>query len=203
MPKRILSGVVVSSNSNKTITVDVTRRIKHKLYKKIIRQTKKYHAHDENNEFNVGDTVSIIESKPISKLKKWKVISNTGEKFMIQMQSKLFVADNSGARKIQCIKVLGGSKRRSASIGDIIVVSIKDALPRAKVKKGDVYKAVIVRTSKDFKRSDGSAIRFDKNAAVLLDKQEEPIATRIFGPVTRELRSKKFMKIISLAPEVI
>ena len=122
---------------------------------------------------------------------------------MIQMQSKLFVADNSGARTIQCIKVLGGSKRRSASIGDIIVVSIKDALPRAKVKKGDVYKAVIVRTSKDFKRNDGSAIRFDKNAAVLLDKQEEPIATRIFGPVTRELRSKKFMKIISLAPEVI
>ena len=122
---------------------------------------------------------------------------------MIQMQSKLFVADNSGARKIQCIKVLGGSKRRSASIGDIIVVSIKDALPRAKVKKGDVYKAVIVITSKDFKRPDGSAIIFDKNAAVLLDKQEEPIATRIFGPVTRELRSKKFMKIISLAPEVI
>ncbi len=124
-------------------------------------------------------------------------------KIVIQMQSKLFVADNSGARTIQCIKVLGGSKRRSASIGDIIVVSIKDALPRAKVKKGDVYKAVIVRTSKDFKRPDGSAIRFDKNAAVLLDKQEEPIATRIFGPVTRELRSKKFMKIISLAPEVI
>ena len=122
---------------------------------------------------------------------------------MIQMQSNLFVADNSGARKIQCIKVLGGSKRRSASIGDIIVVSIKDALPRSKVKKGDVYKAVVVRTSKDFKRPDGTAIRFDKNAAVLLDKQEEPIATRIFGPVTRELRSRKFMKIISLAPEVI
>ena len=122
---------------------------------------------------------------------------------MIQMQSKLFVADNSGARKIQCIKVLGGSKKRSASIGDIIVVSIKDAIPRAKVKKGDVYKAVIVRTSKDFNRSDGTSIRFDKNAAVLLYKQEEPIATRIFGPVTRELRSKKFMKIISLAPEVI
>jgi len=122
---------------------------------------------------------------------------------MIQMQSNLFVADNSGARKIQCIKVLGGSKRKSASIGDIIVVSIKDALPRAKVKKGDVYKAVIVRTSKDFQRLDGTAIRFDKNAAVLLDKQEEPIATRIFGPVTRELRTKKFMKIISLAPEVL
>ena len=122
---------------------------------------------------------------------------------MIQAESNLQVADNSGARLISCIKVIGGSKRRYARIGDIIVVSVKDALPRAKVKKGDVYKAVIVRTSKDFKRPDGTAIRFDKNAAVLLDKQEEPIATRIFGPVTRELRSKKFMKIISLAPEVI
>ena len=122
---------------------------------------------------------------------------------MIQMQSSLFVADNSGARKIQCIKVLGGSKRRFASIGDIIVVSIKDAIPRAKVKKGEVFKAVVVRTSKEFTRNDGSTIRFDKNAAVLLDKQEEPIATRIFGPVTRELRTKKFMKIISLAPEVL
>ena len=122
---------------------------------------------------------------------------------MIQMQSNLFVADNSGAKRIQCIKVLGGSKRRFASIGDVIVVSIKDAIPRGKVKKGEVFKAVIVRTSKEYKRNDGSTIRFDKNAAVLLDKQEEPIATRIFGPVTRELRTKKFMKIISLAPEVI
>ena len=122
---------------------------------------------------------------------------------MIQTESNLFVADNSGARKIQCIKVLGGSKRRFASIGDIIVVTIKDAIPRGKVKKGEVCKAVVVRTKKDFNRADGTSIRFDKNAAVLLDKQEEPIATRIFGPVTRELRTKKFMKIISLAPEVI
>ena len=122
---------------------------------------------------------------------------------MIQMQSNLFVADNSGARRVQCIKVLGGSKRRFASIGDIIVVSIKDAIPRAKVKKGEVFKAVIVRTAKSYGRPDGSSIKFDKNAAVLLDKQEEPIATRIFGPVTRELRTKKFMKIISLAPEVL
>jgi len=122
---------------------------------------------------------------------------------MIQMQSNLDVADNSGARKIQCIKVLGGSKRRFASIGDIIVVSVKDAIPRGKVKKGEIMKAVVVRTKKDFKRSDGTTIRFDKNAAVLLDKQEEPIATRIFGPVTRELRTKKFMKIISLSPEVL
>ena len=122
---------------------------------------------------------------------------------MIQMQSNLFVADNSGARRVQCIKVLGGSKSRFASIGDIIVVSVKDAIPRAKVKKGEVFKAVIVRTSKAFGRNDGSTIKFDRNAAVLLDKQEEPIATRIFGPVTRELRTKKFMKIISLAPEVL
>ena len=122
---------------------------------------------------------------------------------MIINETNLEVADNSGARRVQCIKVIGGSKRKFASVGDVIVVSIKDAIPRAKVKKGEVYKAVIVRTSKDFLRSDGTSIRFDKNAAVLLDKQEEPIATRIFGPVTRELRSKKFMKIISLAPEVL
>ena len=122
---------------------------------------------------------------------------------MIQAESRLDVADNSGAKEVLCVKVLGGSKRRFASIGDIIVVSIKDAIPRAKVKKGEVFKAVVVRTSKEFTRNDGSTIRFDKNAAVLLDKQEEPIATRIFGPVTRELRTKKFMKIISLAPEVL
>ena len=122
---------------------------------------------------------------------------------MIQMQSKLFVADNSGARTIQCIKVLGGSKRRSASIGDIIVVSIKDAIPRGRVKKGDVHRAVIVRTSKEVRRNDGSCIRFDKNAAVLVNKSNEPIGTRIFGPVTRELRTRKFMKIVSLAPEVL
>ena len=122
---------------------------------------------------------------------------------MIQVQTELNVADNTGARRVECIKVLGGSKRRSASIGDIIVVSIKDALPRAKVKKGDVFKAVIVRTSKEVRRNDGTCIRFDKNAAVLVNKSNEPIGTRIFGPVTRELRSRKFMKIVSLAPEVL
>jgi len=122
---------------------------------------------------------------------------------MIQVQTELTVADNTGARRVECIKVLGGSKRRFASIGDIIIVSIKDAIPRGKIKKGEVLKAVVVRTKKDYKRKDGTTIRFDKNAAVMLDKQEEPIATRIFGPVTRELRTKKFMKIISLAPEVL
>jgi large subunit ribosomal protein L14 len=122
---------------------------------------------------------------------------------MIQMQTNLDVADNSGARRVMCIKVLGGSKRKYASVGDIIVVSIKEAIPRGRVKKGDVHRAVIVRTAKEVRRSDGSSIRFDTNAAVLINKQNEPIGTRIFGPVTRELRLKNFMKIISLAPEVL
>ena len=122
---------------------------------------------------------------------------------MIQMQSQLDVTDNSGAKRVQCIKVLGGSKRRTAGVGDIIVVSIKEAQPRARVKKGDVHRAVIVRTRKGVRRTDGSVIRFDTNAAVLLDNKRELIGTRIFGPVTRELRSEQFMKIISLAPEVL
>ena len=122
---------------------------------------------------------------------------------MIQMQSNLDVADNSGAKRVQCIKVLGGSKRRFAGVGDIIVVSVKEAQPRARVKKGDVHRAVIVRTRKDVRRADGSVIRFDSNAAVLVGKNEEPIGTRIFGPVTRELRTERFMKIVSLAPEVL
>jgi large subunit ribosomal protein L14 len=122
---------------------------------------------------------------------------------MIQMQSNLEVADNSGAKRVQCIKVLGGSHRNTAGVGDVIVVSIKDAIPRGKVKKGEVHKAVIVRTSSPLLRRDGSSIRFDKNAAVLINKQGEPIGTRIFGPVTRELRAKKYMKIVSLAPEVL
>ena len=122
---------------------------------------------------------------------------------MIQVESNLEVADNSGARRVQCIKVLGGSKRRFASIGDVIVVSVKEAIPRGRVKKGDVHQAVIVRTAKEIRRSDGSTIRFDRNAAVLINPQGEPIGTRIFGPVTRELRARKFMKIVSLAPEVL
>ena len=122
---------------------------------------------------------------------------------MIIVESNLEVADNSGARRVQCIKVLGGSKRRTASVGDVIVVSVKEAIPRGKVKKGDVQRAVIVRTAYPVRRNDGSAIRFDRNAAVLINKQNEPIGTRIFGPVVRELRARKFMKIISLAPEVL
>ncbi|MEZ5666989.1 MAG: 50S ribosomal protein L14 [Alphaproteobacteria bacterium] len=122
---------------------------------------------------------------------------------MIQMQTNLEVADNSGARRVQCIKVLGGSGRVSAGVGDVIVVSVKEAIPRGKVKKGDVHRAVIVRTASDIRRVDGSVIRFDRNAAVLINKQGEPIGTRIFGPVTRELRGRNFMRIVSLAPEVL
>ena len=122
---------------------------------------------------------------------------------MIQMQTNLDVADNSGARRVQCIKVLGGSHRRTAGIGYVIVVSVKDAIPRGRVKKGTVHKAVIVRTSTPLKREDGTSIRFDRNAAVLINPAGEPVGTRIFGPVTRELRNKNFMKIISLAPEVL
>lgn len=122
---------------------------------------------------------------------------------MIQMQSNLTVADNSGARRVQCIKVLGGSKRRYAGVGDIIKVSVKEAIPNSRVKKGDVYQAVVVRTKHGVRRADGSLIRFDSNAAVLLNAQFQPVGTRIFGPVTRELRSERFMRIISLAPEVL
>ncbi len=122
---------------------------------------------------------------------------------MIQAESRLDVADNSGARKVACIRVLGGTRRRYASIGDVIVVAVKDAIPNARVKKGEVRKAVVVRTKKGISRSDGTYIRFDQNAAVLIDNQRDPVGTRIFGPVARELRARRFMKIISLAPEVL
>ena len=122
---------------------------------------------------------------------------------MIQAESNLEVADNSGARRVQCIRILGGSRRRWASVDDVIVVTIKDAIPRGRVKKGDIHRAVVVRTAKEIRRPDGTSIRFDRNAAVLIDPAGEPIGTRIFGPVTRELRAKQYMKIISLAPEVL
>jgi large subunit ribosomal protein L14 len=160
MPKRSLQGVVVSDKQSKTVVVRVERRFTHPLFKKTVRRSKKYYAHDENNEFKVGDTVWIEEHRPIS-------------------------------------------KRKYATIGDVIVVSVKEAIPRGRVKKGDVMKAVIVRVAKDIKRPDGSIIRFDRNAAVLINPQMEPVGTRIFGPVPRELRAKNHMKIISLAPEVL
>jgi large subunit ribosomal protein L14 len=122
---------------------------------------------------------------------------------MIQVETNLDVADNSGAKRVQCIRVLGGTGRRYASVGDVIIVSVKDAIPRARVKKGEVHKAVVVRTAKEVRREDGTSIRFDSNAAVLINNSQEPIGTRIFGPVVRELRGRRFMKIISLAPEVL
>ncbi len=212
MPKRILQGVVVSDKQSKTVVVKVERRFTHPLLKKTVRRSKNYHAHDEHKSAKVGDFVSIEETRPISKLKRWIVVEVHGEelkarpegsKAMIQMQTNLDVADNSGARRVMCIKVLGGSKRKYAGVGDIIVVSIKEAIPRGRVKKGDVMKAVVVRTAKDIRRADGSVIRFDTNAAVLINNQAEPVGTRIFGPVPRELRAKNHMKIISLAPEVL
>jgi len=220
MSKRVLQGIVVSDACDKTVIVRVERRVMHPVYKKFVTHSKKYAAHDEHNRFHAGDAVQIEESRPISKRKRWVVhrgdgagrqyggpSAETGRKQrgrrMIQMQTNLDIADNSGARRVQCIKVLGGSKRRTASVGDVIIVSVKEAIPRGRVKKGDVHRAVIVRTAKEIRRTDGSAIRFDRNAAVLVTHQGEPIGTRIFGPVTRELRARRFMKIVSLAPEVL
>ena len=191
MSKKILKGIVTSAKNNKTIVVEVTRKFKHPFYEKVIKRTKKYHAHDEKNKFKEGETVSIIECKPISKKKTWQVVI------------KLMVADNTGAKRVECIKVLGGSKRRYASVGDLIVISVKDAIPKGKVKKGSVHKAVVVRTRKEIYRDDGSKVQFDTNAVVLTDEKGEPIGTRIFGPVTRELRTRGHTKIISLAPEVL
>ena len=183
MPKRILQGTVVSDKNEKTVVVRVERRFTHPVMKKTVRQSKKYKAHDETNAYKVGDMVFIQECKPISKDKRWVVLTEPQAQqrnsdkpgrarplserrrrrpVMIQMQTNLDVADNSGARRVMCIKVLGGSKRKYASVGDIIVVSIKEAIPRGRVKKGDVMKAVVVRTAKDIRRADGSVIRFDK-----------------------------------------
>ena len=226
MPKRILEGVVVSDKNDKTIVVKVERRLTHPVLKKTVRLSKKYHAHDEKNAAKIGDVVRIEETRPLSKQKRWTSgregrrgqglksgsirkraassprAKETGEA-MIQQETNLDVADNSGAKRVQCIKVLGGSKRKYAYVGDVIVVSVKDAIPRGRVKKGNVMKAIVVRTAKDIRRADGSVIRFDRNAAVLINAQGEPVGTRIFGPVPRELRAKNQMKIISLAPEVL
>ena len=169
-------GKVVSDKMDKTVVVIVEDRVAHKTYKKIIGRTYRLKAHDENNEGSI----------------------------MIQQESYLKVADNTGAKEIKCIRVLGGSKRRYASIGDVVVASVRKAAPGGSVKKGDVVKAVIVRTAKSVRRADGTYVRFDENAAVLINGTDKnPRGTRIFGPVARELRDKDYMKILSLAPEVI
>ena len=212
MPRRVLQGTVVSDKADKTVDrpgraaghAPAVQEVHHALEE--VRRARR------DNRYKIGDQVRIRECRPISKRKCWEVLVEAGgvsrRRFagagtMIQSETNLEVADNSGARRVQCIRVLGGSRRRWASIGDVIVVSVKEAIPRGRVKKGDVHRAVIVRTAKEIHRQDGSAIRFDRNAAVLINPQGEPIGTRIFGPVTRELRAKRFMKIISLAPEVL
>ena len=171
-------GKVVSNKMDKTIVVAIEDHIKHPLYGKIVKKTVKLKAHDENNECGKGDTVKVMETR-------------------------LKVADNTGAKELLCIRVMGGSTRRYANIGDVIVASVKDATPGGVVKKGDVVKAVVVRSVKGARRKDGSYIKFDENAAVIIKDDKTPRGTRIFGPVARELREKQFMKIVSLAPEVL
>lgn len=208
--RRKLIGRVVSDKMDKTVVVEVTRYARDSVYKKYVKSRKKYKAHDEKNEFKTGDRVEIQEHRPLSREKRFAVVRLVSRPAleervlaMIQMRTTLDVADNSGAKSVQCIKVLGGSRRRYAGLGDTIVVAIQEVIAGSKVKKGDTAKAVVVRTKKHYSRPDGSLIRFDVNSAVLVDGKGEPVGTRIFGPVARELRAKKFMKIVSLAPEVV
>ena len=174
-------GLVTSDKMDKTITVSVVEHVKHPLYGKIMKRTYKLKAHDENNEAHEGDKVDQ----------------------MIQVESRLRSADNTGAKELLCIKVLGGSWRKYANIGDVIVCSVKSAAPGGMVKKGDVVKAVVVRSKQGVRRNDGSYIKFDENAAVIIKEDKNPRGTRIFGPIARELRDKDYMKILSLAPEVL
>jgi large subunit ribosomal protein L14 len=197
---RTLTGRVVSNKMNKTIAVEIERLVKHPRYGKYIRRTTKLLAHDEANESRHGDDRGVSSAVALEEL---AARVRRGACIVIQLQSMLNAADNSGAKTLMCIKVMGGTRRRYAAVGDLIKVSIKDAIPRGKVKKGEVYDAVVVRTRRGVRRPDGSLIKFDGNAAVLLTNKLEPIGTRIFGPVTRELRTAQFMKIISLAPEVL
>jgi large subunit ribosomal protein L14 len=222
-------GVVVSNKMQKSIVVAVEWQVRHGLYGKTERRTSKFMVHDEKNEAKPGDLVAITETGPrrpqdgrgvdesqVGRVGRvgWLGQGSTppnrptrppdlGETTMIQMRSILDVADNSGARKIAVINPIGGSTGRYAYLGDIITANVKEAAPEGTVKKGQVVKAVVVRVRKEQRRKDGSYIRFDRNAAVLINDQGEPIGTRVFGPVARELRERRFMKIISLAPEVL
>ena len=201
-------GIVTSDKMDKTIVVSIVDNVKHPLYGKIVKRTVKLKAHDENNECKIGDRVKVMETRPLSKDKRWRLVeiiekAKKGVFIMVQQETRLKVADNTGAKELLCIRVLGGSVRRYAAVGDIIVATVKDATPGGVVKKGDVVKAVVVRTVKEIRRPDGSYIRFDENAAVIIKDDKTPRGTRIFGPVARELRDKQFMKIVSLAPEVL
>ena len=206
-------GEVVSDKMDKTIVVAIKENEKHPLYGKVMKRTYKLKAHDENNTCGIGDKVKVMETRPLSKDKRWRLVEvvekakshrkNRRNSVMVQQQTVLKVADNSGAKEILCIRVMGGSFRRYGNIGDVIIASVKKATPGGGVKKGEVVKAVIVRTKNGIKRNDGSKIRFDENAAVLIRDDKTPRGTRIFGPVARELRDKDYMKILSLAPEVL
>ena len=201
--RKVREGIVMSTKMDKTVVVAVVDRVRHRRYGKTMQRTSHLYAHDEANDAREGDRVRVAETRPLSKLKHWRVVEVLERAAMIQQESRLKVADNSGAREVLCIKVLGGTRRRYAGIGDIFVATVKDAVPGAAVKKGDVVKCVVVRTKKERRRPDGSYIRFDENAAVLINEQMQPRGTRIFGPVGRELRDRRFMRIVSLAPEVL
>ena len=188
--RKTRTGKVISNKMDKTIVVAVQDNVKHPLYNKIVKRTYKLKAHDENNECLIGDVEFICDITERSSI-------------MVQQETRLKVADNTGAKEILCIRVMGGSTRRYANIGDVIVATVKEATPGGVVKKGDVVKAVVVRSVKGARRKDGSYIKFDENAAVIIKDDQTPKGTRIFGPVARELRDKKFMKIVSLAPEVL
>ena len=206
-------GEVVSDKMDKTIVVAIKENEKHPLYGKVMKRTYKLKAHDENNTCGIGDKVKVMETRPLSKDKRWRLVEvvekakedrkNRRNSVMVQQQTVLKVADNSGAKEILCIRVMGGSFRRYGNIGDVIIASVKKATPGGGVMKGEVVKAVFVRTKNGIKRNDGSKIRFDENAAVLIRDDKTPRGTRIFGPVARELRDKDYMKILSLAPEVL
>src|SRR3954464_8574356 len=204
--RKMRTGIVVSDKMQKTVVVAIERRVPHPVYGKMVTRTKRVKAHDEENSAKAGDTVRIMETRPLSKDKRWRVVEiveRARERAMIQQESMVKVADNSGAKTALVIRVLGGTRRRYAGIGDVVIVAVKNALPNGTVKKSDVAKAVVVRTVKETRRKDGSYIRFDENAVVIINDAGEPRATRIFGPVARELREKKYMKIVSLAPEVL
>ena len=188
---------------DKTAIVAITDRVRHRRYDKTVQRVTKLYVHDEENTLNEGDRVRVAETRPLTQEEALAPARDRGARPMIQQETRLRVADNSGAREVLCIKVLGGSRRRYASIGDVFVATVKDAIPGAAVKKGEVVKCVVVRVKKEKRRPDGSYIRFDENAAVLINDQQQPRGTRIFGPVGRELRDKRFMRIVSLAPEVL
>ena len=207
--RRVLRGVVKSDKMDKTIVVEITEKRAHPLYGKQVKFTRKFKAHDENNEAKVGDVVEIAETRALSKDKHFRLVKIVEkavilqEEVMVRNETRLKVADNTGAKELLVIRCLGGSNRKTSNIGDIVVCSVKEATPGGTAKKGQVVKAVIVRTKYGLARENGSFIKFDDNAAVIIKEDNTPLGTRIFGPVARELRDKDFMKIVSLAPEVL